>query len=167
MARRSRNAVAHSARQVLQRDPDAAGPTPEMRHRLRAGAGAGRHTPDPLARLRLSADQLRAALSIRQAFRAVVDGAHLRISDPARLPGPRCRADDNHEIVRLESYRRWCRELRARGLARDVILEVLVDERGCRAVDGRRRLRNGTTAELVRAGLTVYCDIDGQSQTRY
>jgi hypothetical protein len=136
-------------------------------------ATAARLQPDPIETLHqrgsLSDRQRDAALEIRVAFAEVVGAAMLR---SPRYDGTRgsgffgtgggVELSTVAAIGRRKRYRRWAEVLGARlpdALA--ITIDVVVDGRSLRQVDGERRWRNGRASDLLIEALQSYAQLAG------
>jgi hypothetical protein len=133
-------------------------------------ATAARLQPDPIETLHqrgsLSDRQRDAALEIRVAFAEVVGGAMMR---SPRYDGTRgSRSLGGIELAtaaaigRRKRYRRWAEAFGARvpdALA--ITIDVVVDGRSLRQVDGERRWRNGRASDLLIEALQSYAQLAG------
>jgi hypothetical protein len=143
-------------------------------HRVKpTRATAARLQPDPIETLhergRVSDRQRDAALEIRVAFGEVVAGVMMR---SPRYDGTRgssfvgvgsgVELATAGAIGRRKRYRRWAEALGTRmpdALA--ITIDVVVDGRSLRQVDGERRWRNGRANDLLIEALQAYAQLAG------
>ena len=112
---------------------------------------------------RLSSTQFQAAIELRDAFEFVTRPVALKISDPARLPGPGRQEDvENRRLDRLWGhYTIWAKEMQRRGINYFAVVDVLVYGKTCSTLDWEYRVRKGAAVEMLSESLAIYCDLQG------
>jgi hypothetical protein len=167
----AREAVERRERRRALRDEAERTRVPERLKPTRATAA--RLQPDPIETLHqrgsLSDRQRDAALEIRIAFAEVAAGAMMRSPRYDGTRGAGFVGTSNGvelamagAIGRRKRYRRWAEALGARlpdALA--VTIDVVVDGRSLRQVDGERHWRNGRASDLLIEALQAYAQLAG------
>lgn len=151
-----------------------------------------RRRRDPLANMRLSRCQERAAAEIRHVFESLVRGLFARTADYSRIVERRTRSMDPIDLVtekvaalRKERYLPWVRRqqtvvarVKVPGIplasnelsAIQLVIAVLIDLEPLSALEKRFGVKHGTLGEVFRAALDSYADIagfgDGKSTDR-
>lgn len=111
----------------------------------------------------IGAEEVRAALEIRQVYHAIVGGLFPRAHDPSGI-GVRGAPRPDWSPAMTAAYERYCawaKELSDRlSLGGPPILEIcvdaIVDGMTCAEIDQARRWRKGRAADLIREGLERY-----------